>query len=88
MSSETRQYSEGLLAVSPWMAFAVAVAWCWALELRNNVRSSRAYERKRLRRPEKKARAQDDDEHVIAVASGGARLTPPRTRRLAVQWGG
>jgi hypothetical protein len=42
VSSETRQYFEELLALSPWMAFAIAVVWCWVLELRESVRASGA----------------------------------------------
>ena len=47
MSSETRQYVEELVALSPWVAFIVAVAWFWALEVRDNARTSRAHERVR-----------------------------------------
>ena len=47
MSSETRQYVEELLALSPWVAFIVASAWFWVLEVRDNARTSRAYERAR-----------------------------------------
>lgn len=47
MSSETRQYIEELLALSPWVAFIAAIAWFWVLELRDNARASRAYERAR-----------------------------------------
>jgi hypothetical protein len=54
VSSETRQYVEELLALSPWIAFAIAVAWCWVLGLRDDTRVSRAHERERLRRSEKK----------------------------------
>ena len=34
MSSETRQYVEELVALSPWVAFIVAGAWFWVLEVR------------------------------------------------------
>ena len=47
MSSETRQYVEELVALSPWVAFIVAVALCWALEVHDNARTSRAHERVR-----------------------------------------
>jgi len=36
------------------MAFAIAVAWCWVLELRADTRVSRTHERERLRRSDKK----------------------------------
>ena len=49
MSSDTRQYLEELVALSPWVAFIVAVAWSSVLELRDNARTSRAYERARPR---------------------------------------
>jgi hypothetical protein len=47
MSSETRQFVEELLALLPWIAFVVAVAWFWVLELRDNIRASHAYKRAR-----------------------------------------
>jgi hypothetical protein len=53
VSSETRHHVEELLALSPWIAFVIAVAWFWVLEVRDNVRASRVYERERLRRPER-----------------------------------
>jgi hypothetical protein len=49
MSSETRQYIEELLVLSPWVAFIVAIAWFWMLGVRDNARASRAYERARPR---------------------------------------
>jgi hypothetical protein len=55
VSSETRQYIEALLALSPWIAFVLAVAWFWVLDVRDNVRALRVYERERLRQPEKRA---------------------------------
>jgi hypothetical protein len=54
MSSETWQYIEELLALSPWVAFIVAIAWFWVLELRDNARASRAYERARPRQSDKR----------------------------------
>ena len=54
MSSETWQYIEELLALSPWVAFIVAIAWFWVLELRDNARVSRAYERARPRQSDKR----------------------------------
>lgn len=47
MSSETRQYVEELLALSPWVVLIVAGAWFWVLEVRDDVRTSRAHERVR-----------------------------------------
>ena len=47
MSSETRQYVEELLALSPWVAFIIAIAWFWVLEVRDNARASSAYDRER-----------------------------------------
>lgn len=54
MSSETRQLVEELLALLPWVAFVVAVAWFWVLELRDNVRASRADERARPARSDRR----------------------------------
>jgi hypothetical protein len=34
MSSETRRYIEEVSALSPWIAFVIAVAWFWVLEVR------------------------------------------------------
>jgi hypothetical protein len=39
MSPETKQLLGVLLALSPWIAFAVAVAWCFAQELRERLRA-------------------------------------------------
>jgi hypothetical protein len=47
MSSETRQYVEELVALSPWVAFIILVAWFWVLDVRDNARTSRADERVR-----------------------------------------
>ena len=47
MSSETRQSVEGLVALSPWVAFIVVAAWFWVLEVRDNARTSRVQERVR-----------------------------------------
>jgi hypothetical protein len=54
MSSETWQYIEELLALSPWVAFIVAIAWFWVLGLRNDARGSRAYERARPRQSDER----------------------------------
>jgi hypothetical protein len=54
MSSETRQYIEELLALSPWVAFIAAIAWFWVLELRDNARAARAYERARPGRSDRR----------------------------------
>lgn len=34
-------YLESLLALSPWIAFALAAVWCWVLELRDDAKSAR-----------------------------------------------
>ena len=47
MSSETRQYVEEVVALSPWVAFIIAMAWFWVLELRDDARASRAHARAR-----------------------------------------
>ena len=52
MSSETWQEILGLLAVLPWIGFAVAVALFKLLELRDHARAARAAERGRSPRPE------------------------------------
>jgi phosphate/sulfate permease len=54
MSSETWQEIMGLLALSPWIAFVVAIAWFWVLELRDNARAAQAGERARPSRSEKR----------------------------------
>jgi hypothetical protein len=53
MSSETQQYIAEVLALSPWIAFVVVIAWFWLLELRDNARASRAQERARPRESER-----------------------------------
>ena len=40
MSSQTQQYVEELVALSPWAAFFVAVCWSRVLEFRDDQRSS------------------------------------------------
>ena len=47
MSSEAWQEIAVLLALSPWIAFAVAVVWCKVLELRDSARTAKADERPR-----------------------------------------
>jgi hypothetical protein len=54
MSSEAWQQIEELVALSPWVALIVAIAWFWVLELRDNARASRAYERARPRQRDKR----------------------------------
>lgn len=60
MSSATRQNIEELLALSPWLVFMVAAAWCWMLELRDNRRLSRANEREHPSQPEKAKHARSE----------------------------
>ena len=40
MSSQTQQYVEELVAMSPWVAFFVAVCWSRLLDFRDDQRSS------------------------------------------------
>ena len=54
MSSETWQGIFGLLALSPWIAFVVAVVWFKVLELRDGARAARAEERARPHRSERR----------------------------------
>jgi hypothetical protein len=44
VSDETWQEITVLLALSPWLAFVVAVVWCWVLGLRDDARASSAAE--------------------------------------------
>jgi hypothetical protein len=52
MSSETRQRVEELLALAPWIAFVIALAWFRLLELRDSVRTSRVDETEHVRQRE------------------------------------
>jgi hypothetical protein len=54
MSSETWQYIEELLALSPWVAFLVLVACYRVAELRDNVRAVRPLEREDARQAAKR----------------------------------
>ncbi len=54
LSSETWQKIVELLALSPWIAFVVAIIWCKVLELRDNARAVCAPERARPPRSEER----------------------------------
>ena len=45
MSSETWQEIWGLLALLPWIGFAVAIVWFRVLELREDTRAEQSAER-------------------------------------------
>jgi hypothetical protein len=77
VSSETRQYIEALLALSPWIAFVLAVAWFWVLDVRDNVRALRVYERASATTREA-SRPQADHDHVTRRG----RRSPPRLTRV------
>ena len=50
MSSETRQWVEEALVLSPWVVFLIVLAWCWVLEQRDNVRAARERQQPRRER--------------------------------------
>jgi len=75
MSSETRRYIEELLALSPWIAFVIAVAWFWGARGARQ-RSRLARVRARASATTREAtRPQADHDYVTAVDVGRRRAS-------------